>query len=73
MTVPIDLPSSNSGNDTDVYAPLLHHPVAACPYQKKLNNAEMTGVQAEHNNMTTAKTIKQFNKKIVPHNNSSYI
>jgi hypothetical protein len=60
MTVPPDLPSSNPGNDTDVYAPLLHHPVAACPYQKKLNTAEMTGVQAKHNNMTTVKAITTF-------------
>jgi hypothetical protein len=61
MTVQTDLPSSNPGKDTDVLtdvcAPLLHHPVAACPYQKNLNTAEMTGVQVEHNNMTTVKTI----------------
>jgi len=61
MTVPTDLPSSNPGKDTDVLtdvcAYLLHHPVTACPYQKKLNTEEMSGVQTKHNNMTTVKTI----------------
>ena len=60
MTVPTDMPTSNPGKDTDVltdvYAPLLHHPVAACPYQKKLNTAEITGVQAKHNTTTVETT-----------------
>ena len=54
MTVPTDLPSSNPGKDTDVLTdvcvPLLHHPVATCPYQKKLNTAETTGCKL---NITT--------------------
>ena len=32
---------------TDVCAPLLNHPVEACPYKKKLNTAEMTGCASQ--------------------------